>query len=54
MKGGDPMFSINVSTLLTTASSIFGGLFPAFAVVAGIGLGIGLIRYVVKAIQEAF
>jgi hypothetical protein len=48
------MFSINISSLLSTASSIFSGLFPAFGVIAGIGLGIGLIRYVVKAIQDAF
>jgi hypothetical protein len=48
------MFSIDVTSLLSTASSIFTGLFPAFAAVAGIGLGIGLIRYIVKAIQDAF
>lgn len=48
------MFSIDVSGLLTTASQIFSGLFPAFGAIAGIGLGIGLIRYVVRAIQDAF
>jgi hypothetical protein len=47
-------FSIDASNLLSTAAEIFNGLFPAFAVVAGIGLGIGLIRYIVKAIQDAF
>jgi hypothetical protein len=48
------MFSIDITALLDTASSIFSGLFPAFGVIAGIGLGVGLIRYVVKAIQDAF
>jgi hypothetical protein len=33
---------------------MFSGLWPAFAVIAGIGLGIGLIRYVIKSIQDAF
>jgi hypothetical protein len=48
------MFSIDISSLLSTASSMFTGLFPVFGVIAGIGLGIGLIRYVVKAVQNAF
>ena len=48
------MFSIDTSSLLESAADIFNGLFPAFAVVAGIGLGIGLVRYIVKAIQDAF
>ena len=48
------MFSIDVTALLDTASAIFTGLFPAFAVVAGIGLGVGLVRYIVKAIMDAF
>ena len=48
------MFSIDITALLSTASAIFTGLFPAFGVVAGIGLGIGLVRYIVRAIQDAF
>jgi len=48
------MFSIDITSLLSTASSIFTGLFPIFGLVAGIGLGIGLLRYIVKAIMDAF
>lgn len=47
-------FSIDSSGFLDTAAQIFNALFPAFAVIIGIGLGIGLLRYVVKAIQDAF
>jgi hypothetical protein len=47
-------FSIDSTSFLSTAASIFNALFPAFAVIIGIGLGIGLLRYVVKAIQDAF
>jgi hypothetical protein len=48
------MFSISVTSLLQTASDIFTGLFPIFGLIAGIGLGIGLLRYIVKAIMDAF
>jgi len=48
------MFSIDITALLSTASSIFTGLFPVFGLIAGIGLGIGLLRYIVKAIMDAF
>ncbi len=48
------MFSIDVTNLLDAASSIFNGLFPVFAIIAGLGLGIGLLRYVVNAIRNAF
>lgn len=47
-------FSIDSSTFLSGASQIFNGLFPVFAIIAGLGLGIGLLRYVIKAIQDAF
>jgi len=49
-----PVFSIDTSNLLTTASDIFNGLFPAFSVVIGISLGIGLLLYISKAIADAF
>ena len=48
------MFSIDITGLLQTASDIFTGLFPVFGLIAGIGLGIGLLRYIVKAIMDAF
>jgi hypothetical protein len=47
-------FSIDSTSFLSTAATIFNGLFPAFAVIIGIGLGIGLLRYIVKAVQDAF
>ena len=47
-------FSIDTTNLLDTASSIFNGLFPAFSVVIGITLGIGLLMYISKAISDAF
>ena len=47
-------FSFSATDLMTTAAQIFNGLFPAFAVIAGIGLGFGILKYVVKAIQDAF
>ncbi len=48
------MFSLDTTNLLDSAASIFNGLFPIFAIIAGLGLGIGLLRYVVKAISDAF
>ncbi len=47
-------FSIDSLTLLSSAASIFNALFPAFAIVAGIALGIGLVQYIVNAIRSAF
>jgi len=47
-------FSIDTSNLLSSAQDIFNGLFPVFAVIAGLGLGIGLLRYVINAIRNAF
>jgi hypothetical protein len=47
-------FSVNTSNLLSSAADIFNGLWPVFAVIAGLGLGIALVRFIVNAIRAAF
>jgi len=47
-------FSIDTSTLLSNAASIFNGLWPAFAIIVGIGFGIGLLKFIVSAISHIF
>jgi hypothetical protein len=47
-------FSVNTGDLLTSAADIFNGLWPVFAIVAGLGLGIALVRFIVNAIRSAF
>lgn len=47
------MFSIDVTSLLTTASAIFTGLWPIFGVIVGITLGFGLLGLVVREIRQA-
>jgi hypothetical protein len=46
-------FSIDPSSLLTTASQIFNALWPAFAIVIGISLGLGLLALIVSEIRKA-
>jgi hypothetical protein len=45
---------MDTAGFLSGAQDIFNGLFPVFAVIAGLGLGIGLLRYVINAIRDAF
>jgi hypothetical protein len=47
-------FSVTTTGLLDSAASLFNALWPLFAVVAGIGFGIAMIRFVVRAVQDAF
>jgi len=47
-------FSIDATALLEAAASIFNGLWPAFALVAGIALGAGLVTKIVHEIRQAF
>lgn len=47
-------FSIDTSSLLDSAANIFNGLWPAFAIVAGLSLGIALVKFIVDAIRHAF
>jgi hypothetical protein len=47
-------FNVDFDQLLGTASDLFNGLWPVFAVVAGLGLGVALVKFITKAIQDAF
>ena len=47
-------FSIDTSSLMTSAANIFNGLWPAFAIVAGLSLGLALVKFIVQAIRTAF
>lgn len=46
-------FSITTGGLLDSAAELFNALWPLFAVIAGIGLGIALVRFIVGAVQNA-
>ena len=46
-------FSVDVDGLMSTAASMFNGLFPIFALGIGIALGIGLLSKVGKEIRGA-
>jgi hypothetical protein len=48
------MFSIDTTGLMTTASSIFNALWPAFAIIVGLALGFGILKVIVSEIQKAF
>lgn len=47
-------FDINMSGLMDTASEIFNGIWPAFAVIAGLTLGFLILKFVLGAIKGAF
>ena len=47
-------FDVDMSQLLNSAASLFNGLWPVFAIVAGLGLGVALVKFITKAIQDAF
>lgn len=47
-------FSIDVSGMLSTASSLFNQLFPIFGAIAGMTLAFGLVAYVIAEIRKAF
>jgi hypothetical protein len=47
-------FSVTTTGLLDSAAQIFNGLWPVFAIIAGLGLGIALVKFIVKAVQSAF
>ncbi len=41
-------FSIDVNSFLSSASQMFNGIFPIFAPIIGISLGIGLASFIAK------
>jgi len=46
-------FDIDTSSFLTTAASIFNALWPAFAIIVGITLGLGLLGLIVRELRQA-
>ena len=47
-------FDIDLDNLLASASQIFNGLWPVFALIAGLGLGVALAKFISNAISNAF
>jgi hypothetical protein len=47
-------FNVDFDGLLSTMAEMFNGIWPLFAIVAGLGLGVSLVKFVNKAIQDAF
>lgn len=47
-------FSISMTDMMNTAADIFNGLWPAFAIVVGLGLGVQILRFIVNAVKAAF
>jgi hypothetical protein len=47
-------FSINMTEMMDSAADIFNGLWPAFAIVVGLGLGVQILRFIVNAVKAAF
>ncbi|MBX3082928.1 MAG: hypothetical protein KF716_14940 [Anaerolineae bacterium] len=47
-------FDIDLDQLLASASQMFNGLWPVFALIAGLGLGVALAKFIAAAIQNAF
>jgi hypothetical protein len=46
-------FSVDSTNLMDSAASIFNALWPAFALVVGIALGLGLLTLLVTEIRKA-
>ena len=47
-------FSLNMTDMMTSAADIFNGLWPAFAIVVGLGLGVQILRLIVNSVKAAF
>jgi len=46
------MFSFDLSSMITIASSLFGSLMPIVAIVGGLSLGIGLVTFVLTQVRS--
>lgn len=46
-------FSMDTTTLMSNAASIFNALWPAFAIIVGISLGFAILAYIVREIRQA-
>ncbi len=47
-------FNIDTEGLLTMASTMFNALWPIFAVIVGLSLGFGLVKYIAKEVSSVF
>jgi hypothetical protein len=47
-------FNVDFDQMLNTMADMFNGIWPLFAIVAGLGLGVSLVKFLSKAIQDAF
>ncbi len=47
-------FDIDVTSLLESASAIFNGLWPVFAVIVGLSLGFGLVKFIAREVSSVF
>ncbi len=47
-------FNFDMTNLLDTAASLFNGLWPMFAIVAGLSMAAGLLTMIVKQIKTIF
>lgn len=47
-------FNIDMGGLMDTAAEIFNGIWPAFAIIAGLTLGFLILKFVLNAIKGAF
>jgi hypothetical protein len=47
-------FNFNVDSLLDGAANMFNALWPVFAIVVGLGLGIKLVQLIRKEVTSAF
>jgi len=47
-------FTVDTTGILDNAATLFNGLFPAFVIIIGFSFGIGLIKWIVSTLRNAF
>lgn len=52
-EGGVSPFVINMDGLVDTASDFFNSMWPVFAIIAGVGLGLLILKFVLASIKGA-